>query len=151
MGCKHRLYASLPPPTRWRARQSWQDLRHLPLAAGERAHDGRGERAEEGEWAAGWINEKRNRRTHQGALQFWRALICSSHPLLPPVSISSLFLVSSQTASHSAHSLSLTPMLPVFSFSLLLLCPIIAPFFNLSLQHRLGGNLVGVSNYWGQR
>lgn len=28
-------------------------------------------------------NQRRNRRAHQGALQFWRALIWSSFPLLP--------------------------------------------------------------------
>lgn len=58
---------------------------------------------------AGWgrINKRSSRRSHQGALQFWRALICRGFPLppqaqYPPFTAPSL--LQSQSPSFSSHS-----------------------------------------------
>ena len=81
----------------------------------------------------GGINERRNRRTHQGALQFWRALICSGLPLLPQSQFSPpcLFL---RCLNHK-----LPPRLPFSSF--------ILPSLSLSLSLSLSFSLSPSDSY----
>lgn len=141
LGCKHRLCASLPPRPDGEPDRAGKtcNISHWL----ERAHD---EKESRREWMRdGGINEKRDRRTHQGALQFWRALICSGFPLLPqsqflPFPVSSL--PKSQTPSstpiqlfHSPRSLSdsyTSSILLALTLNPLLFYPVIASFFNLN-------------------
>lgn len=73
-GCVRPLYCQMEKADR---SGRTGDLPHWPM---ERVCMVR--RSSEESWR-GKNNQRRNRRAHQGALQFWRALIWSSVPLLP--------------------------------------------------------------------
>lgn len=109
LGCKHRLCASFPPLPDGKPDRAGKtcNISHWLLGCERMMR----RRAGESEWSNGGINEKGNRRTHQGALQFWRALICSDFPLLPQSPFLP-FLVSSLPKSQKK----LTPQLPFNSF-----------------------------------
>ena len=126
LGCKHRLGASplpLPDGEPDRAGKTC-DISHWLLGSECMMRGGEQRR----EWMGdGGINERRNRRTHQGALQFWRALICSGLPLLPQSQFSPpcLFL---RCLNHK-----LPPRLPFSSFILPSLSLSLSLFLSLSL------------------
>lgn len=144
LGCKHRLCASFPPLPDGKPDRAGKtcNISHWLLGCERMMR----RRAGESEWSNGGINEKGNRRTHQGALQFWRALICSDFPLLPqspflPFLVSSLPKSQKKNSLLNSHSTLSFPSLPDSYTSFILLAltlkplvfyPVIAFFLNLN-------------------